>query len=438
MVVADAGGVLVDQTMVSEASWLLHGRMPDGRHRGLNAERLMQLSLLLDAVVLYDRLYVLPGQLPVDVGDLELRAALVQAGVLQVLDTSQCQQNVAEELGGFITASPRGVRSPNDRLRREVTALVRSAVDGTEFAGGILGPHLVRAFRDGVDVLPRRHRHPDPSMSLEMTLASPVESLGTALLYHALGSGTASNELTGAAYLRTLVYWRTAAHMNLPFYPSCMRLPHYYQLINHVGQTTQDAVYGAVAESFHATVTEIYADDDEQPIYLPPALTLFLDHRRHGRDIYEAVHQLRRDHQPLRTALAQLRTRSAEARSLAELRTAKRRFREVLAQLRTDQQPATTTIVDQALDLAPAITRVLTNPLDVTGYSARLLQTPREWIRRWWLRRPYRLAFRLRERLLAVREYEGLATDLDVTSDDLAAFAERFLLTELPSAVPPE
>jgi hypothetical protein len=302
MMVADVGGVLVDQTMVSEASRLLHGRVPDGERSGLNAERLMQLSLLLDAILLYDRLYVLPGELPADVGDLELRAALLGTGVLQVLDASECRQSIAEELGRFVTRSSRGVARPTDALRGKITGMVRSALDYDEFAnhGLTFGGAVVHSFHEGLDVQPSFHIHPDPSVSLESSLASPLKSIGAALLDHALGESTASNNLTGAAYLRTLVYWRTATHMSLPFYASCMRLPHYYLLTNHIGQTTQDAVYGAVAESFHATVTDVYADDDEQPIYLPPALTLFLDHRRRGQDIDEAVSRLRRDHQPLR------------------------------------------------------------------------------------------------------------------------------------------
>jgi len=108
------------------------------------------------------------------------------------------------------------------------------------------------------------------------------------------------------------------------------------------------------------------------------------------------------------------------------LREAKRRFRAVLAQLRAAPESRGGAVVDQALDLAPAITKVLVNPLDVTAYSANLVKTPRDWIRTWWLRRPYRLAFRLRERLLAVRGYGDLLAPLEVGPEDIERFTERY------------
>jgi hypothetical protein len=415
-----AGSLLVDQTLVCEASRLLRGRSPDHSGVGRNAERLFQLSLLFDAILLYDRLYVLTSDMPRDVAELELRAALVDAGILDVLDTAGYHERIAGEIGTLMLA-----KAPDKSIDGAALAdFALAALDGTRFSGGRneIAGFVVQFYQDGVEgdlIRQGRARYVPPE-------PDPISTTGKELVVRALSAISGNNVPDTASRLRTLVYWRVAAHLNLPFYPSCMRLPHYYQLINHVGAGTQDAVYGAIAESFQATVAEVYADDAEQPAYLPPALTLFLGYRRDGATITDAVGRLRVEYAPLRAELRRLQTESAQAASLGELRQAKRRFGQVLAELRTVPGTDRGAVVDRALDLVPSVAQALVNPLDVSAYTGSLLKTPKDLVRRWWLRRPYRLAFRLRERLQDLRDYADLTGQLDVSDAELATFTERY------------
>ena len=427
MAIDAAGNVLVDQTLVCEASRLLASRSGQDRD---GAERLIQLSLLLDAVLVYERLYVLASELPADAATLELRTALIDGGVLRVLDTSQYEQSIAAELGTFLhTRSEAAAHGPRVTLS-DATCFVRSALDGTQFRAtdgpwSRITPLVVDSFQRAAEGrLDRREFERFHGLRSDRDL-TPIEALGTDLLARAFSGKSGTNIVDSASRLRTLVYWRFAAHTGLPFYPSCMRLPQYYQLVNHVAESTQDAVYGAIAESFRTTVEEVYADDAAQVLYLPPALALFLDRVRGGESYGDAVAGLRSEYGPLRAALARLQTESSESASLGDRRKAKRRFREVMTQLRavaSDRGAA----VDQALDLAPDIGGVLANPLDVTAYTGNLLTTARDSIRNWWLRRPYRLAFQLRRRLLDVRNYDRLLNDVGVTSEQMAAFTVRY------------
>jgi hypothetical protein len=140
------------------------------------------------------------------------------------------------------------------------------------------------------------------------------------------------------------------------------------------------------------------------------------------------VQRLRAEFGPLRLALVRLQEDTGRAGSLKELHAAKTRFRQVLADIRATPG-SSTAVVDQALDLVPVVASALTNPLDVTAYSASLVTTPQDWVRRWWQRRPYRLVFGLRDRLLAVRDYGGLLADgagLHIDPAELTAFATDY------------
>src|SRR5262249_52387746 len=147
------------------------------------------------------------------------------------------------------------------------------------------------------------------------------------------------------------------------------------------------------------------------PVYLPPALTLFLDRLRRTGDIADAVQHLRAQSAPLRRALVRLQQARAGAASLRELHAARTRFTEAATRLQTaGTAGASVVAISQAIDIAPAVMTAAANPLDPTSFGNALLKAPYEWIRTWWRRRPYRPAFQLRDRLLAIRDYADLVT----------------------------
>jgi hypothetical protein len=47
-----------------------------------------------------------------------------------------------------------------------------------------------------------------------------------------------------------------------------------------------------------------------------------------------------------------------------------------------------------------------------TSYSAQLLTQPAEWLRRWWLRRPLAVLFRIDSKLPRLSEYRELIARL--------------------------
>ncbi|WP_326585425.1 hypothetical protein OG889_45000 [Streptomyces sp. NBC_00481] len=240
--------------------------------------------------------------------------------------------------------------------------------------------------------------------------ADPLRALGSETL-HYIGYWNSGAIEEGVSHLRTFIYWRASAHLRIPFLPSLRCLPVYHLMTDHVRRTVQDRVYEVVAEAFHTTVGEVYEDEEPDPLYLPPALALFLDHlRRHG-DIAAAVDDLRHQHRKLRRTLGELQQTLDTGSTLGEARAARRRLNAALEALRTDLGPddqAAAGTVDQLIDIVPGVVKVAANPLDPVGYAETLLARPADWIRSWWLRRPVRSALRLSTRLDDLGRYDRL------------------------------
>jgi hypothetical protein len=123
--------MLLDQTMLCEASRLLEA-CPQGREfveylqeiphsrdskyvlgqYGLgigsghgwppsNAERLFNLSILLDGLALHDHLYVLQAELPPDAASLRLRQLLIEKDIVREMETAPYLPMIIEEFNQF-------------------------------------------------------------------------------------------------------------------------------------------------------------------------------------------------------------------------------------------------------------------------------------------------------------------------------------------------
>ncbi|MFE7439324.1 hemerythrin domain-containing protein [Streptomyces chartreusis] len=450
MVPREVSAALVDETLICEASRLLENA-PTGtafsRSLGRDGyaqpmadvywpvsvpERLMHLSSLLDTVLLYDHLYVLSCQLPPDASRLGLRQALLDLGVVRILETTEIADPVSDELGRFFTqvehpdvyASQR--LAPGETLR-DILQAIFTGEESYEYPDAIGAEEVLECFRKEVEGLPLYPWLVERRGELH---ADPLDTLGSEILRWTayMGSGVATYN---ASLLRTFAYWRVAAHQGIPFVPSLRRIPSYQILAGHIHKSAQERVYAAVADSFHTAVVEVYEESKVLPLYLPPAVTLFFDHlRRNGGDVPGAVERLRNDHQGLRKQLARLQRELSASNTLGEAREARRRFKAALEQLGTEFGEGPRGRIVQLIDIAPEVAKVAANPLDVGSFTDELVQRPAEWIRSWWVRRPLRSAFDLKDSLLKVKDYGPLLTDAtgqSCTPAEMAAMFKRFV-----------
>ncbi|MDG9704795.1 hypothetical protein [Streptomyces sp. DH37] len=414
--------VLIDQTTLCEAARLLDGTAtplppppPLGRLGGRppgTAERLVHLSTLLDALLLYDEIHVLDAHLPADAEGLALRRVLLDRRVLRHVDTRPLAEGVSQELTGFLRDAGAS-REPAGPGRRHRHASAEEVGDGVRRLLEHRPPEgehedLVQALHGDVEGDMAHWWIGERAAELR---ADPLRTLGAQTLRY-IGYWSSGAIGGGVSHLRTFVYWRASARLRVPFLPSLHRLPVYHLMTEHVRRTVQDRVYEAVADAFRATVEEVYEEEEPLPLYLPPALALFLDHLRSHGDIAAAVDDLRRRYRGLRRSLAGLQQGLDAGSTLGEVRAARRRLAAALEALRAeigpDDRAGAPDSVDRLVDIVPGVLKAAANPLDVGGYADALLARPADRIRSWWLRRPVRAALRLSTRLEDLGRYDRL------------------------------
>ena len=447
---ADAS-ILLDQTTLCEASrllvgapteraWISHLLATAGNGTSVdlqiasadfqitNAERLVNLALLLDAVILYEHVLVIHGEIPTDAAHLPLRRTLVDQGVVEELNPKAFAFTLAREIGGLLrTCSPR-VAAVEDRSQAaaQIESWLRDRGDGP--------PHLTtgvaEAFGDDASFGERVRK----ALSI-CEEASPIHwwmrgaaakrdalhEIGANVLDQALKQSSGS-VASVASHLRTLIYWRMSDHLRVPLCVSPRRLPALAALRAQVYRSTQHEVYGAVAKAFDADVSAVAADDAEIPLALPPSLALFLGELRVSRDVATAISALRARFTPLRRRLADIQARRANGTLGARLE-AKRELAAALAAA-AGNAPQQTSLRD-VIDLVPEVTKVAAAPLDPTKYSAALLLKPAEWIRRWWSRRPIQVVLDVRCDVVEtepLKQLLGEATGVHLVREEVARF----------------
>ncbi len=440
---ADAS-ILLDQTTICEASRLLVGA-PTGQawlsnliaiaggstsvdlqiasadFQVTNAERLVNLALLLDAVVLYEHVLVVRGELPADAANLPLRRALMDQGVVEELNPKAFAFTLAREIGGLVRGCSPRVAAVEDRS--QVAAQIES---------------WLRDRGDAPPDLTIDEASFDERLRKALSIceeASPIHwwMRGAAAkqdALHEIGAhilDQASKQASGsvasvASHLRTLIYWRMSDHLRVPVCVSPRRLPVLAALRAQVHRSTQHEVYGAVAKAFDTDVSAVTADDAEIPLALPPSLALFLGELQATRDAASAVSALRARFAPLRRRLADIQARRANG-ALGTRLEAKRELAAALAAAAGDA-PQQTTLRD-VIDLVPEVTKMAAAPLDPTKYSAALVLKPAEWIRRWWSRRPIQAVLDVRRDVAETEpltQLLGEATGVHLAREEVARF----------------
>jgi hypothetical protein len=433
--------VLVDQTMICEASRLLEG-YPEGddyihwlferdllepghysfilgsRLRPSNIERLVNLSMLLDAMALHECLYVLQGETPPDEQHLQLPKYLVGAGIVKQLDPAKYMGDVSDE-ARILLAQVEPALELQFGKERTIGRIVESIA---RFLGTCEHPREATSLTDALSLCLAQGYEGDLALRTwerraEDLLTRPFLVLGRQLLDYAGRIGTGS--VCGAvSHVRTLVYWRLAEHARIVLYPSCRRAPQIDLFSDHLRASVAERAYGVVAEAFKTTVEAVFADEAQIPLYLPPTLAIFLELFASTGCLFEAIDSFRREFAAIRRSFLALEKEFISASSLGERLRVKHRVLELLKSLELHYTTRDDSKLETVMGFAPDILNPLSNPSDPTKYSKELLTVPLSWVRDWWRKRPFRHVFRLRNRLESVSNYENLASQVLAVSFD--------------------
>lgn len=459
--------ILIDQTLICEASRILDrsthraGSSGQGMYTlGVydkvpsNVERLLHLSMLLDALALHEHLYVLKAELPLDWQSLQLRQLLIEQRVVRELDAIPHFNQISQDFSNFFTKffeglfiPPPGFFSPREsslsyrrrvahnartqewvekkrRLADDIVSAVESFLTGKQGSSLPEDPELTDIYfmaqflareREGrgytyqeTSLKPRDYVYGISGSKRTELLSSPFPVLATEMLESLEGFSSGSG-VRGVSLLRTFVYWRISEHARISFYPSCRRAPQVDLFTDHLRQAIAHKVYKRVARAFKDTIETVFADETQLPLFLPPTMTIFLDHYRSTNDLSETLERFRNEFAPLRKTLQNWENKMRRAETLSERLNAKENISQALKALETRYALRSDSALEAVVSFAPEVFKPLANPWDPSKYSKELLSKPLSWIRTWWNSRPLRQVFRLRKRLQNIVEYENLA-----------------------------
>jgi hypothetical protein len=223
--------------------------------------------------------------------------------------------------------------------------------------------------------------------------------------------------------LRSNWYLIMATANGLDYFPDFDRVPFVSSVIQQMYRSLPAELYARVADALGAsdagrgTLVSEWTLDAKLPI--PPVTALVLERSRTLDELPERLLEVRDEFAGYRRHFRAFKQELQSADTLAERRALERRYQALLQEASgPDNEVAS---ASEVLNFAERAVAAAAAPALATSYSASLIAQPLEWLRRWWLRRPLAVLYRLDGKLPRLSEYRGLIERLWGTQvhDDL-------------------
>jgi hypothetical protein len=370
-----ANVAMVTKTLVANGAAVAAGAAP------LTLASFLDLSSLLEAAVLLDRLEGIESSDAVPA--YPLTAALAREGLLGDFvprltrrELRRVLLRLPEPLAHLVVPHVRDLESADDD-QRDARAL-------TPF-GAVSGIDYERSSEDLFAQLDEVVTYP----SLDYAVTGAAKARAQRLL-------------------RSNWYLIMATANGLDYFPDFDRVPFVSSVIHQMYRSLPAQLYARVAESLGSagpqSVVSEWTLDVSLPI--PPVTALVLGRSRTRDDLPGSLLEVREEFAGYRRHFRAFKHDLQAAETLAERRRLERRYEELLrAASGPDHDVATAT---EVLNFAEKAIKVAAAPQLPTSYSASLLGQPLEWLRRWWLRRPLAVLFRLDGKLPRLSGYRTL------------------------------
>ncbi len=223
--------------------------------------------------------------------------------------------------------------------------------------------------------------------------------------------------------MRSNWYLVMATANGLDYFPDFDRVPFVSTVIHAMYRSLPAQLYARVAEALGAgaaspgNVVSEWTLNVNLPI--PPVTALVLGRARRLKDIPEAVLEVREEFTGYRRHFASFKEDLQSADTLKDRRRLQAKYEELLQNASGPRHEVVS--ATEVLNLAENVVKVAAAPQLPTSYSASLLSQPLQWLRRWWLRRPLAVLYRLDGKLPRLSEYRMLTEKLWGTrmSDDV-------------------
>jgi hypothetical protein len=424
----EPGAAIVSNTMVCEVSRLLESHSAQehenrSRFRYGDQEEPLQfadLLSLIEATVLHEELYTLPGRISKDADDLPLRQVLIHEGILRELDTKPAHRAIAKSIMRVFekdvdpsnpdasTHSREGLAAMSANVREDLEEFLLILDDAKQADRDRM---LERAKEWGGGEAPLRLDDTrdyffDTRDTLSPLYASSLEKFGKHLkMWMFYVTGTYPG---GTSVIRDMYYIFASEHFELPYWPESVRIDFARQFPNYFDNSLRLQLYNRLADAFRTTVGDLYDDHKEELVFIPPFAALALERSESVAELPRRILEIRHDFSKLRRSFDELEAERRTARSIDE----RLRFRRLQRTLMNEaasvfDRPSLLTL-ESVIRYVPNVIGPAMKAADPTKYSADLLLLPAKALIEWWTRRPIAKLFSLADKLREMERYEEL------------------------------
>jgi hypothetical protein len=236
--------------------------------------------------------------------------------------------------------------------------------------------------------------------------------------------GTGGQERGGYA-LRTYLYSRAAWKTNLAFMPDYPRVPFLESLLDEVHRSVVSEGYEVLAERLRYEAQDFLADARPVGLPLPPFMSILLSRCNSVRDIVPRLLEMREEFEVLRTNLTNLEETRLSAATIKDRNESRLRveaiFKSVAKAFDKTGYATFKSVVDYAGD-ASSVALDWSNP---ASYKSSLVTQPLDWIKAWWLRRPFAQLFDIGQEFRRIEDYNKLVQrvfNAEVDQQDIRRF----------------
>lgn len=348
----------------------------------------LDLSSLLECCVLLDEVKVLrsPDSLP----DSPLTSTLINHGIMTELGSTVERRELIRTIAGL----------PQELFDRLDLGPLEELIDvaGLAAATGLETPL--------VDIDDRRIDEVGAFTGVDYSsgLGGLVDQLDRITTYPSIEGGFVRTRV-----YRSNAYLMVAALHGLDYFPDFERAPFVAGTLRSLYRSLPVQVYERVAAALNSSPTDGQLAREwrlEGTVPIPPITAVVLDRARTPAQIPSALLEVRDEFVKFRRQFGSMKQELHCAERLSDRRRLLEKYSRLLAAASGPGSEFVT--AGEMLNVGEKLVKVGANPLSPTSYSAALLAQPAEIIRRWWLRRPLAILFRLDSKIPRISEYRFL------------------------------
>jgi hypothetical protein len=373
---------LVTNTLVASASdALTHSIDVTLRH-------FLDLSSLLESSVLLDNLQVLPSSdnLPKS----PLTNVLWKEGILTELTPIFTRRRLSREILGL----------PRELFERLNMSPGESLVDVEAVRGSFVG--MDRKV-DGHD---RRLDEVGAYVGIDYTrdldgLLAQIDQVAT--------FPSLNRESVRTRIYRSNAYLVLAAMHHLDYFPDFERVPFTAGILRDLYQSLPTQVYERISAALDEPVSVGQLSRQwrlDGTIPIPPITSIVLDRANTLAEVPEILLEVRSEFASFRRDFRLLKTKLETAPTVREHQREVQKQKALLEVASGTQREFVS--IGNMLSLGENLVNVVAAPASPTSYASSLIIQPIDWIRRWWLRRPLAVLFRMDSKLPRLADYRLL------------------------------